>query len=387
LSYWKPAFPTPAGRLRQGTRSLGCAAAPSSSTKPDTMAIRLAICVITALLGLGLGALAPVSAADRPRLPATARRAARHLPVSAEEGAVAAAGRGLPGRPPDLFALGLRGQVVLAAAVAGRNALLRAASAQGPLAVPGARSARTAARAAGGPAGPAARPARPAAALTGLGAARAAAASALAGAALDFDWRAYLAYYPELRAAGVVTEGLARDHYARQCRAEVPLRCARGPRPDVLVRSGASKLDARPAARQTLMGTAATARSTPGELSCSHATPDSRVPADGRGGCASGCGSCCATRQARGSLTSTTATSPRLRWPRSWAPSSSCRRGCRPMTSVLLRTTRLAWLAGLHTHTHAPSCLHLAKQVRLSPIHAPARMCAGELSPTQAKQS
>jgi len=237
------------------------------------MAIRLAICVITALLGLGLGALAPVSAADRPRLPATARRAARHLPVSAEEGAVAAAGRGPPGRPPALFALGLRGQVVLAAAVAGRNALLRAASAQGPLAVPGARSARTAARAAGGPAGPAARPARPAAALTGLGAARAAAASALAGAALDFDWRAYLAYYPELRAAGVATEGLARDHYARQGRAEVPLCCARGPRPDVLVRSEASEVDARPAARQTLMRTAAIARSVPGELSCSHATP------------------------------------------------------------------------------------------------------------------
>ncbi len=188
------------------------------------MATRLAICVITALLGLGQ--LAPVSAADRPRLPATARRAAHHLLASSEEGAGAAAGRAPPGRPRDLFALGPRGQVVLAAAAAGRSMLPGAPSIHGALAVPRARSARTAAGTAGGPAGPAARPARLAVALTGLGAARAAAASALAGAAPDFDWRAYLAYHPELRTMGVVTEGLARDHYARQGRAEVPLRCA-----------------------------------------------------------------------------------------------------------------------------------------------------------------
>ena len=57
--------------------------------------------------------------------------------------------------------------------------------------------------------------------LTGLPAARALRTRALTSVPPGFDWRIYLAYYPELRGAGVSTEGAAREHYARQGRTEV----------------------------------------------------------------------------------------------------------------------------------------------------------------------
>jgi len=174
--------------LAPGARSLACAA--GSSMKLALTATLLATCAITALLGLRLGQLAPVPAADRPQPPATARRAAHLLTLSLEEDAGVAAGWVPPRRAPDLFALRPRGEVVLAAAAAGRSAHSGATN------------------------------------IMGLGAARTARASALADAAPYFDWRAYLAYYPELRAKGIVTEELAREHYARQGRIQVPLRCA-----------------------------------------------------------------------------------------------------------------------------------------------------------------
>ncbi|KAK9827655.1 hypothetical protein WJX81_004166 [Elliptochloris bilobata] len=56
--------------------------------------------------------------------------------------------------------------------------------------------------------------------MTGLSAARAARASALSSLPPDFDCRIYLLYHPELRDLGITTEELAREHYARQGRAE-----------------------------------------------------------------------------------------------------------------------------------------------------------------------
>ena len=174
--------------LAPGARSLGCAA--GSSMKPAITATLLAIFATTALLGMRLGRLAPVPGADRPQPPATARLATHYFTLSVGEDAGMATGWVSSRRPPDLFALRPRGEVVLAAAAAGRSAHSGAFN------------------------------------VTGLGAARAAHASALTDGAPDFDWRAYIAYNPELRSEGIVTEDLAREHYARQGRTQVPLRCA-----------------------------------------------------------------------------------------------------------------------------------------------------------------
>ena len=136
-------------------------------------------------------------------------------------------------------------------------------------------------------------------------------------------------------------------------------------------------------------------------LSRSHTTPDPRAPAGNRGGCASGCGCCCATRRARGSSTSTTATSPRSRWPRSWAPSSCCRRGCRPTVfcpaahdkdcmNIHMHLHVFGWVCTStlsHPSTHPSVCAHLSCRPRRQGRAETWRLCpdAPRLSGNQAR--
>ena len=184
----------------------------------------LAIFLAAGYLGLRV---APAVLASTDGNAAAARRAAMHLMRRLGEGSEMVADLGSARRAPDLFLLRPGRTVLLPSAVDSNGALRpvsKARLASGDLSSTDAvttvlylplRAAQAAAPAPGAQGPAALEP------LTGLSAARTARVHTLASVPPDFDWRIYLAYYPELRGAGVTTEGAAREHYARQGRAEV----------------------------------------------------------------------------------------------------------------------------------------------------------------------
>lgn len=206
---------------RSGSSPGGGVQVPARETRWMKAAL-LAIFLAAAYLGLRV---APAVLASTGGSAAAARRAAAHLMRRLEEGSEVVADLGSARRAPDLFLLRPGRTVLLPSAVDSSGALRpvsKAGLASGDLSSVDAATTvlylplRAAQAAAPAPDGPAAL--EP---LTGLSAARTARVHTLASVPPDFDWRIYLAYYPELRGAGVSTEGAAREHYARQGRAEV----------------------------------------------------------------------------------------------------------------------------------------------------------------------
>ena len=206
---------------RSGSSPSGGVQVPARETRWMKAAL-LAIFLAAACLGLRV---APAVLASTEGNAAAARRAAMHLMRRLGEGSELVADLGSARRAPDLFLLRPGRTVLLPSEVDSKGALRpvsKARRASGDLSSTDAvttvlylplRAAQAAAPAPGDPA--ALDP------LTGLSAARTARVHTLASMPPDFDWRTYLAYYPELRGAGVTTEGAAREHYARQGRAEV----------------------------------------------------------------------------------------------------------------------------------------------------------------------
>ena len=184
----------------------------------------LAIFLAAGYLGLRV---APAVLASTDGNAAAARRAAMHLMRRLGEGSELVADLGSARHAPDLFLLRPGRTVLLPRAVDSSGALRpvsKAAFGSGDLSSAKTattvlylplRAAQAAAPALGAQGSAALEP------LIGLSAARTARVHTLASVPPDFDWRIYLAYYPELRGAGVTTEGAAREHYARQGRAEV----------------------------------------------------------------------------------------------------------------------------------------------------------------------
>ena len=190
-----------------------------------TKAALLAFLLAAAYLGMRITPALLVSTGGSA---AAARRAAAHLMRRLEQGSEVLTDLGSGRHAPDLFLL-RPGRTVLLPSAVDRSGALRpffmAAFVSGDLSrAEGATTilylplqAVQAAAPAPGAQGPAA-----AELLMGISAARAARVQTLSSVPPDFDWRIYLAYYPELRGAGVTREGAAREHYARQGRAEVP---------------------------------------------------------------------------------------------------------------------------------------------------------------------
>ena len=206
---------------RSGSSPSGGVQVPARETQWMKAAL-LAIFLVAAYLGLRV---APAVLASTDGSAAAARRAASHLMRRLGEGSEVVADLGSARRAPDLFLLRPGRTVLLPSAVDGSGALRpvsKAGVASGDLSSAAAATTvlylplRAAQAAAPAPDAPA--DVEP---LTGLSAARTARVHTLASMPPDFDWRIYLAYYPELRGAGVTTEAAAREHYARQGRAEV----------------------------------------------------------------------------------------------------------------------------------------------------------------------
>ena len=206
---------------RSGSSPAGGVQVPARETQWMKAAL-LAIFLAAAYLGLRV---APAVLTSTDGSAAAARRAASHLMRRLGEGSEVVADLGSARRAPDLFLLRPGRTVLLPSAVDSSGALRavsKAGVASGDLSSAKAATTvlylplRAAQAAAPAPDGPA-----DVERLTGLSAARTARVHTLASVPPDFDWRIYLAYYPELRGAGVTTEGAAREHYARQGRAEV----------------------------------------------------------------------------------------------------------------------------------------------------------------------